>query len=155
MPQGLRPTTAVVSWRGLGSALRSPLRVTNQVPLDPNGSNIWTRSVRSTATTHRIYPTVTLRHLWQECKAMAIHRLVSHFHQSPLEVVRQSYLTTIEGHLANCTAWLALANTVLSTAAITGSGDMSNLLRCLALMSDTRCSWRRTPKPPSTAGAWK
>ena len=49
----------------------------------------------------------------------------------------------------------ALSDTILSIAAITGCGDSSSLERRLALMSDTTCSWRGTPSPPSTTGAWK
>ena len=49
----------------------------------------------------------------------------------------------------------ALADTILSIAAITGCGDSSSLERRLALMSGTTCSWRGTPSPPSTTGAWK
>ena len=37
-----------------------------------------------------------------------------------------------------------------SIVAITGSGEATNLHRCLARMNGTTCSWRGTPKPPST-----
>ena len=54
-----------------------------------------------------------------------------------------------------CLARPALADTVLSVAAITGSGEASNLDRRLARMSGTTFSWRGTPKPPSTTWVWK
>ena len=144
-PVRCEPRTPSCRSSGKLSRPRWPSRSANQVLSDFYGRNVRMRVVWNAATTHRIYLAVTFRDLRWALKATAIHR------QGRLQVTRWSHHDTIQASLAHPhgragVGWYS---------AITGSGDSSDLDRRLAGVSGTTCSWRGTPSPPSTTGAWK